>query len=111
MLSRRELNVGKSYVNENEGIVCEVIELGRTTVKYKSYELSTGKLCGASRVSLKNTFIHWADREATHKEEANLQSHEVDALYEAENYIRLEEADLSLEQIQLMAHTRMSDRY
>ena len=110
MLPRRELNVGKSYVNENEGIAREVVELDRTTVKYKTYLLGTGKTYGASRVCEKKAFIRWADREATHGETSNLQHHEVDALYEAHNPIHENEPGLPLEQMQLMARRGMINR-
>jgi hypothetical protein len=81
MLPRRELTVGKGYVNEEMWLVREVIEVGRKTVKYNTYHLSTGQLCGASHECNKNRFIHWADREATEEEIENLQHAEVDALY------------------------------
>lgn len=81
MLPRRELTVGKGYVNEEMWLVREVIEVGHKTVKYNTYHLSTGQLCGAPHECRKNRFIRWADREATEEETENLQHTEVDALY------------------------------
>jgi len=109
MLPRRELNVGKSYVNENEWIVREVVGIGRMNVKYKAYDLNTGKFHGSPRVCQKKTFIHWADREATHEETKNLHHDEAHALYETRDPIQDKEADLSLEQIQLMARSGMTN--
>jgi hypothetical protein len=111
MLPRRELNVGKSYVNENERIAREVIELSRMSVSYATYDLNTGKLCGASRRCMKRTLIQWADREATREEMANLQHHEADALYKTDDSIQRNETDLSLEQIQVVANSEMINHY
>ena len=111
MLPRRELIVGKSYINENEGTACEVVELSRMIVKYKTYDLSTGKLCGASRVSMKRNFIHWADREATQEETTYLQLHEADALYKNDDPAFKQDPDPSAENILLMARNEMNNRY
>ncbi len=81
MLARRELTVGKCYINEELQVAREVIELGRRTVKYKVYHLINGKLCGAARECQKTHFLHWADREGTPEEMASLQHTEIDALY------------------------------
>ncbi|MBC7876400.1 MAG: hypothetical protein H7Y59_04445 [Anaerolineales bacterium] len=111
MLPRRELNAGKSYVNENEWIAREVVELERKIVKYKTYDLTTGKLCGATQECSKPNFIYWADREATNEEVKNLQHDEADALYKTDEPIQETESDLALEQIQMVAHNEMINRY
>ena len=84
MLPRRELKVGKGYINEEMWLVREVIQLRPMTVKYHTYHLSTGQLCGAPHECKKDQFIHWADREATEDEMANLQYEEAEALYSHE---------------------------
>jgi hypothetical protein len=111
MLPRRELNVGRSYVNEKDWMALEVVELGRTIVKYKTYDLTTGKLCGASRACTKKAFIKWADREATSEETAYLQLHEADALYKNPEPVIRQDPDLSAEQIMLMTRNEMNNRY
>ena len=112
MLPRRELNVGKSYVNENERTAREVVELTRMTVKYIAYDLNTGKLCGASHTCRKKALIQWADREATKEETASLHRDEADALYKTDDPITQDnKPDLSPEQIQVIASSKMINRY
>lgn len=110
MLLRRELTVGKSYVNEKLRIAREVIDVDHNIVKYKTYNLKTGQLLGDTRECEKRDLIRWADREATHKEMANLQHQEAEALYVVPPPAREPEQNLSIEQVRLMARNSMVNR-
>ena len=103
MLARRELIVGRSYINEEQWMLREVLAVGRTTVKYNTFRLNTGELCGSSRQSTKRSFILWADREANADELVLLQQQEVDALYHTVDHHRGPQPDLSPEQIRMLA--------
>ena len=103
MLPRRELIVGKSYINEEQWMLREVVAVGRTTVTYITFRLNTGELCGSTREDTKRRFILWADREATPDEMALLQHQEVDALYQTDDHHPVKQPALSPEQIRMLS--------
>jgi hypothetical protein len=110
MLARRELTIGKCYINEELQVAREVIELGHKTVKYKIYHLTSGKLCGAARECQKKHFLHWADREGTPEEMACLQHNEIDALFVTNRGIAELTFNQPLEQTRTMARSSMLNR-
>ena len=85
MLRRRDVTVGKCYVNNARNIAREVVSVKHETVRFNNYHLETGNSCGSASECPRDEFIRWADREATSAEMANLQREEVDALFRAPN--------------------------
>lgn len=83
MLKRRKLTIGRSYVNEDEGVVREVTDQpDRWSVEYAVYDLRSGRLRGPiHEIVKKNLFLDWADREASREEAARLQRDELQALF------------------------------
>jgi len=82
MLARREIEVGKYYVNEDRQRAREVLQVDQQTVHFSTYDLETGKLCGAPyRRCTRTEIIAWADREATVTEADKLQRDELEALF------------------------------
>ncbi len=69
-----QIVVGRSYVNEAECIVREVVEeVDRRRVKFNTFELVTGKLMPTRHnVSDKDRLARWADRETDASEAARL---------------------------------------
>ncbi len=94
MLPRREITVGKCYVNEKRHVAREVLRVDHRTVKYNTWELGTGKLCGSPHECRTDEFIHWADREALAVETASLQQDEVEALFSQASSWQPESQDL-----------------
>jgi hypothetical protein len=97
MLPRREITTGKCYVNQSRQVAREVLRADHRTVKYNTYELGTGKLCGMPHECRKDKFIHWADREASAAETAALQYDEAEALFNATSgYVRSQDLERSM---------------
>jgi hypothetical protein len=97
MLPRREITTGKCYVNENRQVAREVLRADHRTVRYNTYELGTGKLCGLPHECRRDEFIHWADREANAAETAALQYDEAEALFNATSgHVRSQDLERSM---------------
>jgi len=90
MLRRQDVTAGKCYVNNARNIAREVLSTKDKTVRFNNYHLGTGNSCGSAHECTQAEFLHWADREATPAEIANLQREEVDALFHATNHEALE---------------------
>ena len=85
MLRKRDVIVGKFYVNNERRIAREVLQTSRQTIKFNTYHLDTGNSCGSPSECLVQDFVRWANREASPTELAFLhfqgrqaQFHEVD---------------------------------
>jgi len=102
MLPDLQITIGKSYVNEKARVVCEVIELDKWSVRYKTYFLVTGEKFGAPRQSSRREFMRWTDREATHEEMASLENRDLDALFVEPMPPQKMEPDLSLDATLIM---------
>lgn len=82
MLASRQIEAGKCYVNEDVRNAREVLRVERQTVVFSDYDLETGKLRGApNKRCTREEIIHWADREATHRESRSLKREEQEALF------------------------------
>jgi hypothetical protein len=85
MLTRRAVEVGRYYVNEERQRAREVLLVDHQTVHFNTYDLETGNLYGTpSRQCTRDEIIHWADREATVAETGSLHREEFDSLYRVE---------------------------
>ncbi len=85
MLARRQIQVGKCYVNENNRSAREIVSMDRQTVVYSHYDLDSGRLCGSPNQSCnRSEILHWADREATRREAGSLKRHERESLFRRE---------------------------
>ena len=90
MLLRRNVAVGKCYVNNERKVAREVVSSNAETVRFNTYHLQTGNSCGSTSECTREEFIHWADREASPTEVADLQTQEMDALFRAPQAPNLE---------------------
>ncbi len=92
MLKRREVIVGRYYVNESEQVARAIVEeAGRRSIKYTAYDLTTGRPIGApNRVCPKAEIVRWADREALDAEVAGLRRREAEGPFAAEEGILLD---------------------
>jgi hypothetical protein len=74
MLDRRDITVGRCYVNERDGTAREVVEeLDRQKVKYNAFDLTTGRLAPEPhQICFKGELASWASREANPREIAML---------------------------------------
>jgi hypothetical protein len=102
MLPDLQLTVGKGYVNEDARVVCEVIELDRNAVRYKTYFLATGEMFGPPLKSPRREFMRWTSREATHEEMASLETKDPDALFGEPMQTQKTEPDISLDATLIM---------
>jgi hypothetical protein len=93
MLRRRDVTVGKCYVNNARKIAREVVSSDREIVSFNTYHLATGNSCGATNECTRDDFIRWADREASPTEMADLQYKEMDALFRAPKAPHLEDGE------------------
>lgn len=86
MLTRREVSIGKCYVNEKENIAREVVDVvNRQMVKYNIYNLRTGRLLRQPhQTCLQSQMVRWADREATDEEYAKLQLDEAKEIFRSQ---------------------------
>lgn len=66
VLNKRNIIVGRSYVNENVHIAREVVEeIDHRKIKYNAFDLTDGRLIPTvQQVCKKSELAHWADREA-----------------------------------------------
>lgn len=83
MLRRRNVTVGKFYVNNGRRIAREVLRTSQQTVTFNTYHLNTGNSCGSPSECLLQDFVRWADREAWPSELAFLQNQGMAAQYHA----------------------------
>ncbi len=92
MLQRRELVVGKGYVNEASNLLREVnAVIDQWTIRYTNYSLATGKLFKSPYLfGKKHQIIRWADREATSEEMACLQRSENEALFKTAEHAQVD---------------------
>ena len=90
MLRKRDVTVGKCYVNNARNIAREVLSTNHEAVRFNNYHLGTGNSCGSASECTQAEFLRWADREATPAEIANLQTQEMDALFRAPNHEALD---------------------
>jgi hypothetical protein len=74
MLRKRDVIVGKFYVNKNRRIAREVLQTSGQTVTFNTYHLDTRNSCGSPSECLAEDFVRWANREASPSELAFLQS-------------------------------------
>lgn len=83
MLTRREISVGKFYVNESKQAAREVVEVtDRKWIKFNAYSLKTGRLThGPHQICERDEMIHWADREATPEECAMLEQDQANNIF------------------------------
>lgn len=82
MLARREITTGTCYVNDEDKLLREALQVRHNRVICNVYDLATGKLHGAPQVEIgKAEFIRWANREATDEESSRLQREEAQGLY------------------------------
>ncbi|NJC94729.1 MAG: hypothetical protein C3F07_14510 [Anaerolineales bacterium] len=84
MLNRRDVSVGKYYVNDRDHTVREVITvMHHNKVVYNAYDLRSGNLLRApAQICHKARMIRWADREARPEEVAKLKRDEATAVFE-----------------------------
>ena len=73
MLQKRDVIIGKFYVNYERRIAREVLATSRQTVTFITYHLDTGNSCGSPSECLLQDFIRWANNEASPTELAFLQ--------------------------------------
>ena len=72
MLQKRDVIVGKFYVNYERRIAREVLRTSQQTVTFITYHLDTGNSCGSPSECLLQDFIRWANNEASSMELAFL---------------------------------------
>lgn len=74
MLKQEVIVVGKAYVNEDAGVIREVVEeVDGRRVRYNTFDLATGTLIQAPpKVCYKSQLARWADRAARPYETARV---------------------------------------
>lgn len=73
MLRKRDVQVGRFYVNNGRMIAREVVQTNRQTIFFNTYHLDTGNSCGSPSLCTIQEFTHWAECEASPAEIAHLQ--------------------------------------
>ena len=73
MLRKRDIRVGKCYVNNTRTIVRQVVQVNNQIILFNTYHLDTGYSCGSPSECLTQDFTHWVDCEASPTELARLQ--------------------------------------
>ena len=73
MLRKRDVIIGKFYVNNERRIAREVLRTSRQTVTFNTYHLDTGNSCGSPSECLVQDFLRWANSEASPMELAFLE--------------------------------------
>ncbi len=83
MLRKRDVIVGKYYVNTERKIAREVLRTSNQTILFNTYHLDTGNSCGSPSECAVHDFMRWAKGEASPAELAFLQYRDLEArLYE-----------------------------
>jgi hypothetical protein len=78
MLRKRDVIVGKFYVNNERSIAREVLRTGRETITFNTYHLDTGNSCGSPSECMVQDFVRWANGEASPTEMAFLQDQDME---------------------------------
>ena len=73
MLRKRDITVGKFYVNEGRKIAREVLRTNSEVVIFNTYHLNTGYSSGSPSECKVQDFARWAEREASFAEVASTQ--------------------------------------
>ena len=81
MLRKRDVIVGKFYVNSERRIAREVLQTSRQTVTFNTYHLDTGNSCGSPSECLIEDFIRWANCEVSTTQLTFLQRQSREAEY------------------------------
>ena len=81
MLRKKDLSVGKCYVNYGRKVARAILVVSDQIVTFITYHLDTGNSCGSASECTSTDFIRWADHEATPAEIAKMKSHGMDALF------------------------------
>jgi hypothetical protein len=112
MLPRREITPGTCYINEKRTTAREVLKVDHRSVRYNTYDMATGRLCGSPHECSRNEFIHWADREATEEETFHLLYEEMEALFQREPRSSQQtlEQSLAIETATLMMRNNLINR-
>jgi hypothetical protein len=85
MLRKRDVIVGKFYVNNERRIAREVLQASGQTIKFNTHHLDTGNSCGSPSECPVQDFVRWANSEASPTELAFLHSQSMQAqFHEAE---------------------------
>jgi hypothetical protein len=79
MLRKRDVTVGKFYVNNERRIAREVLRTNRQTITFNTYHLDTGCSCGSPSECTVEGFVRWASSEASPAELAYLQYRAMEA--------------------------------
>ena len=82
MLRKRDIIVGKFYVNDERRVAREVLRISRQTVTFNTNHLDTGNSCGSPSEDLVQDFVRRANHEVSPLELAFLQQQRRDAPYE-----------------------------
>ena len=83
MLRKRDVIVGKFYVNNERRIAREVLQTSKETVTFNTYHLDTGNSCGSPSECTVQDFVRWANGEASPAEIAFLQYQGMEAQFHA----------------------------
>ncbi len=88
-MRKEDIAVGKSYVNNKESVLREVVEeTDARHVKFNQFQLATGKLIPApNQISHRRQFARWANREATEAETARTHPYTAEAWLDAESLV------------------------
>lgn len=84
MLRKRDVRVGKFYVNNERRIAREVLHSKGKTILFNTYHMDTGNSCGTPSICSVDDFVHWVDSEASPAEMIyleNLQYQDVEAQF------------------------------
>jgi len=83
MLRKRDVTVGKFFVNHERRIAREVLHTSRQTVTFKTYHLDTGNSCDSPSECMVQDFMRWAGGEASPAEMAFLQDQGMQTYFHA----------------------------
>ena len=83
MLPKRNVTVGKFYVNNERRIARQVVRTSKRTITFNTYHLDTGNSCGSPSECLVQDFLSWANAEASPTELAFLQYQSMDSKFGA----------------------------
>ena len=81
MLRKRDMIVGKFYVNKERKIAREVLQTGKQIITFNTYHLDTGNSCGSPSECTVQDFMRWANDEASPAELTFLQDKNMDELF------------------------------
>lgn len=81
MLRKRDMIVGKFYVNKERKIAREVLRASKQIITFNTYHLDTGNSCGSPSECTVQDFMRWANGEASPAELTFLQDRSVEAQF------------------------------